>query len=90
MTAIAEDLDLSWVTFTDDREDEPCDWHDGQCSREAVALAVWDRPCDCHGPTDRLCAAHRDEVLATDRRPGDWFCNDCGATVRLLRIEPIR
>ena len=93
MTAIAEDLDLSWVTFTDDREDECCELdQDGvECSREAVAVAVFDRLCGCGPSLLRCCADHRDELLAEDREPdSDWRCSECGAPMRLLRIDSIR
>ena len=95
MTAVAEDLDLSWVTFAADDHGTPCIWlvtpPDARCGHEAVAIAVWDQPCACTPAEEPVCAAHRDEILAHDSEPGTcWSCGCCDAPVTLLRIEPIR
>ena len=59
---------------------------------EAVALAWWDTACRCERNPSRLCAEHRDELRAVEAaNPGGlWTCDDCGASARLIRIEPIR
>jgi hypothetical protein len=90
MTALAEDLDLSWVTFTDDFEDEPCDGLTEQCGQEAVVVAFWDRPCG-HGPDESsLCAEHRDELAVMAEQVLYFRCMTCPEKVVLLRMEPIR
>ena len=91
MTAVAEDLDLSWVTFTD----EPaitCLWRlHGDCPREPVAAAVWDRTCHAGAPNPQpLCAHHRDQVARAARVSfGQFRCKQTGTTVVLLRIGPL-
>jgi len=90
MTAVAEDLGLSWVTFTGDHRDS-CRWKvDGSCSLEAVAEATWDKAC-CEKSENpqKLCAPHRDYVLAGS--PSGFFrCIACRSRVRLVRMEPIQ
>jgi hypothetical protein len=90
VTAVAEDLDLSWVTFSAG-PDDCCHWRQpGPCALEAIAEAIWDR--DCCGTTPRLfCAGHRDRTADDSLRRDGWFCCiGCRASVRLLRIEPLR
>jgi len=93
MTAIAEDLDLSWATFLTGHADESCDgWLREDCGLEAVVLAWWAPVCACHTNPFRLCAGHRDELAAAEAAsPGaPWVCDICGARAFLVRVEPIR
>lgn len=93
MTAIAEDLDLSWVTFADAGSSDTCTgWLDQPCPLEAVALAWWETHCGCDPNPGRLCAGHRDALRALEAAdPGRWWeCAKCGALARLIRIEAIR
>jgi hypothetical protein len=90
VTAVAEDLDLSWVTFSEPADG--CDGINGPCSREPVAVAIWDRPCLCDSSLTRYCAEHRDFLVAFIGRPdfAGFECTKCAGRIRLLRIEPIR
>jgi hypothetical protein len=90
MTAVAEALDLSRVTFAEDDPAEPCAWlEDGPCALEAVAVAVWEQPCRCSPDRQPLCARHRDRVISLDRQAGLWKCAVCDARVRLIRMEGV-
>lgn len=92
MTAVAEDLDLSWVTFTGHDPGEPCFWDVPEdCHAEALFRAVFDRACGHALAVWPLCLAHRDELEHFDKtHPGGWWCQVCDRPFRLLRIEPIR
>lgn len=93
MTALAEDLDLSWVTFAADDRGTPCVWKvapDQRCGRESVAMSVWDQPCACSPAEAPVCMGHRDHILAQDAECPEWECVECRAQVRLLRMEPLR
>jgi hypothetical protein len=93
MTAIAEDLDLSWVTFTAPVPGDSCGgWFGKECPLEAVALSWWETRCDCDPNPARLCAGHRDTLRALEAAdPGGWWeCSGCGSLARLIRIEPIK
>lgn len=92
MTAVAEGLDLSFVTFAGD--DETCDVDvepDPPCSLEAVARAYFAQDCD-HNPNPyRLCAGHRDLIAAQARESdGAFCCSTCMQVAFLVRMEPIR
>ena len=84
---------LEWVTFSDDGG-ECCDGRAGvPCPLEAVAAARWKRHCDCGQERTRLCAGHRDTLLADARRYlGMFRCArwECPKIVILLGVEPIR
>jgi hypothetical protein len=90
LTAVLEDLSLSWVTFGNNPDD--CQWFplDG-CPGEPVAVAWWDGTC-CDDATDscRLCAPHRDELAAGHAHGCRFTCGFCNATRVLLRIEALR
>lgn len=92
MTAVAEDLDLSWVAFSDELEDEPCDGLCREsCDMEAVAAVVWQRPCEHEPVPEQECAAHRDQLAAEAAACDSVFsCTECQGLAVLLRIEPIR
>lgn len=90
---VAEDLDLSWVTFSGE-PGECCRWRVPlpECGLEAVAAAVWGIRCHDAVPNPQsLCAAHRDYVARWTEAAGrDWRCSECDAVVLLVRIEPLR
>jgi hypothetical protein len=91
VTAVAEDTDLSWVTFTDGQDAEPCIGDDSPCPYEAVAAAVWHRPCACSSNRTCHCAFHRDVIVDTDASyPDEWRCSRCWRKMLLLRVVPIR
>ena len=88
MTAVAEDLDLSWVTFADEQPEDPCVGPSHQpCPMEPVALAIWLKPCGCSAEPTRHCASHRDFLLEC---AWDFRCSACDGPAWLLRMEPIR
>jgi hypothetical protein len=93
VTAVAEDLDIErWVTFSGDEDDRCQRTVPQQCELEAVAAAWFDRAC-CPRRRNPLkqCAPHRDDTLTRAAEFGGFFnCYYCGATIRLLRMEPIR
>jgi hypothetical protein len=83
----AESLD--WVTFSDE-DSESCDAL-APCSAEAVVLVIWRPACPCAKEVSRLCAAHRDYVLAGSMvANGNFRCMSCGKFVKFVRLEPIR
>lgn len=92
MTAVAEDLDLSFVTFTAGGGDDDCEGDgDGACSLEAIVLLIFVTSCDHDRPDQRACVAHRDKfVAAAAETDGAFQCGTCGAVAHLIRIEPIR
>jgi hypothetical protein len=90
MTAVAEDLDLGWVTFATDHADQPCDGMELPCNREAVAVAVIKAACGHLRDRVRLCAGHRDAVVSGVAAGRQLICNVCPAPVELVRVEPIR
>jgi len=92
MTTITETgIDLSWVTFSDDGDDQICDVRNPECANEAVAVAHWEMTCTCRDCVWLLCVEHRDLLegfcLVVGRR---FRCPDCAAWITLLRIEPLR
>jgi hypothetical protein len=91
VTAITEAPEsLDWVRFSDE-EDERCQTMRTDCPNEAVALVFWDTACRCVPNPQRQCVKHRDETIRHDQEaPGRFYCPRCGATGRLLRIEPLR
>jgi hypothetical protein len=91
MTAVDERIDLSWVTFTDDPDDE-CDGFldDDDCPSEPVAVAVWKAWCDCAAGETRHCARHRDQLAALVAAGEPLECQECHSRVLLLRLEPLR
>ena len=95
MTAVAEDLDLSWVTFSGGDPGKPCDYgrprNDPQCPLEPVARAEWEQDCcDVKAP-ELLCAGHADKLRAAGKVDrGRFRCSGCTGIVRLISIEPIR
>lgn len=92
MTAVIEDLDLSWATFTDECGGESCDGRHGKpCGLEAVVRAAWKRTCPCAKDFLLFCAGHRDELLAQVAIGGRRFlCSECESPVELVAMEPIR
>jgi hypothetical protein len=88
MTAVAEDLDLSWVTFTDQSDDEPC--IATECKREPVAVAFLETRCDHVPGRVALCVCHRDQLVAAASAPRELGCLVCDSRVVLIRVEPIR
>ena len=89
MTAVAEDLALSRVTFTAwDDAPECCATIPAQCPQQAVARFVWHVTCSC-APCERFyCARHRDMMSESASRA--LFCARCYARVALLRIEALQ
>jgi len=84
----ATDLELLLAYPTGD--DFECDGlGDDECTREAVARAVWDGECDHAGET-LLCVEHRDQLAAEVESGRDIVCEECGEPVRLVAIEPLR
>jgi hypothetical protein len=91
MTAVIEETDLSWVTFSDDDGGERCGSVTVDCPAEAVAVAFWRHTCRCDPDRQPLCVEHRDDTARDVAESGPLFeCIRCGAPCLLLRIEPIR
>jgi hypothetical protein len=93
MTAVAEDLDLSWIRFTDDPADEEdCDglFEEDDCALEPVVVAVWKTFCPCADDETRHCADHRDELARAVAEGRLFACTACRTAVLLLRLEPVR
>lgn len=92
---VLEALDLdTWVTFGT-KGDEPCEAGNGKCPFEAVADAVFEvvdptGRFECGPARCLVCVRHRDELLAADAAGQEIVCNECGALMRLLRMEPLR
>ena len=89
MTAVAEDLDLSWVTFGTD-PCKPCEGlltDDSKCPAEALFILIFE---GCGATELALCLPHKDMVAKTLGAGGLAVCTHCNAVMRLLRIEPVR
>lgn len=90
MTATIEEIDLSWVTFSDQEPDQACERPEG-CDRVAVYRVKWgpdpragmDMADRCHNIT-LMCLPCFEEFS----KPGLTLCHRCSETgvARLKRM----
>jgi hypothetical protein len=71
--------DLSWVTFTEQSEEECCQAISVECSSVAVWKISWDNRCDHVGYTINYCERHGSSIIAAHTsNPGTLFyCTKC-------------
>jgi hypothetical protein len=90
-TATTPTIDLSWVTFTEDEESEPCHRCTGEATHVGyfgVAAAPSSHPL-CPHLRIPYCLSHAAVVLREARDPGVFTCAG-GAWLKLIRMVPLR
>jgi len=86
------DLDLSWVTFTEEEHGDSCGYHTA-CSAEATHVAIFTVLTSCGLRRVLACLTHEQVIRNEARRKGGLFgCHDCHAfpVARFMRMEPLR
>lgn len=88
--ALAEDLDLSWVTFSGSDPVPVCSIREPErCPLEAVARFRWKPSCRHAARETCYCAAHKEMVLGIARE-GRFECSRCARPIELVSVEPVR
>ena len=97
MTATTADIDLSWVTFSDNSPGETCE-HTEPCPAEAVYRATF-KPAPrlglplgtCNQCCQRLfCLQHAHDTTYCAKQAGGLFICDHDLIIRLVAMEPLR
>lgn len=90
MPAVQEDLDLSWVTFTEEDHELKCDREAKDCPNVAVWRVKWIKFCGCGKKPRWYCQGCYDWLKA---KPGvivaycptELYSHQCVGTVTPLR-----
>jgi hypothetical protein len=89
MTTPDTGIDLSWVTFADNVDDQACVYM--ECGAQAVCVGVYRVIFGCRHGRFPYCTAHRDLILSHTAQGTDTFrcARMCGPSslLEFLRME---
>lgn len=90
-TETVEQIDLSWVEFTDAQNEDICQRESLGCQNVALWACTYEYPCPCHGTVLRYCEEHTQYAIGVASEGRTFRCSWSGTTNgRLISVRPLR